>query len=655
MSAYRIVPIAVVAAAWLFVVPGCTGDSEEIPFCESEIEATFDPLGKWMIPFPSNYYLTTDPSTLTGFRIDFTSENVPSAEVMFDLYPTFIEQLNQLDGFGTTAAIAFGFSDEIGTRDDSGESPVVLMDITEGSPTYGQSVPVFLEYLSDIGSEGEGQFFLLVEPAFPLRPKTTYAAALTIRLTDEQGACIAPSAATRRLLAGKDLEAFGLLGAAIPEALALLEESGFITGPGDLSALTVFTTQSIEEELLAATVDILERARSSPPRIVDGSLQVAPGSDGAALVVTGRFETAIFQTAEGTFVIQDGRPVVQGTEEIEFELVVPEPAPEHQPPFPVVIYQHGLLGTKDEDMGAKQAQARAGFASLAIDAVLHGSRAQDDGIALFDFFAIDISTGNFDMPVLRDNFRQAFLDIVHLAELAPALAELDLLPQGDPDGVPELSGAQVYLSGHSLGAVIAAGAVCLSPRIPIANLCAGGGSLPTNLFMRSELFSYFIDALRPEGTSNADVRRFMPILQILVERGDPANLARLAIAEPPAAIYGAAPKHVLSQEVIDDGFVPNESSQALGRALGQEHLRPVLHQVFGLEDIEAPASLNHARGVTNVFFQFDRLSDGQPAGHTEIYADTVAQTQWIHFFTTFDDTGSPEAIDPYEELDLDRR
>ncbi len=58
---------------------------------------------------------------------------------------------------------------------------------------------------------------------------------------------------------------------------------------------------------------------------------------------------------------------------------------------------------------------------------------------------------------------------------------------------------------------------------------------------------------------------------------------------------------VLFQEVIDDGFVPNEADEALGRALGQAQLTPLVHEVFGLEAIAAPASGNHPQGVTAVF------------------------------------------------------
>jgi hypothetical protein len=647
---------------------GCSDGSSGDRFCQSTVEVIFDPDGDVMLPFPSNYFLAEDTQTPTGYRVNITPENLPPGETMFEGYPALHDQVNALDGFGTSAEILFGLSSEIGTREVVGGevivtppeslqisiadtvatgSPAVLICIDEDSPDFKKPVALILEYLSE-KTEGGSQHTLIIEPAFPLRPKTTYALALTTRLTDRSDHCVAPSEPTKRLLSGKNPQDFGLLGEQVPLALQVLSGEGFIKDESEVCGITIFTTQSIDEEILAATAEVL----LNQPEVVANSIQVTEGSDGVAAVLVGRFVAPQYQDPDGTFVIQNSQPVVQGTEELEFELVIPETTAEHQPPFPVIIYQHGLLGQKEQDMGAKRAQAQAGFASLAIDAVEHGTRGSGEGLVnVLNFFTISTEEGTFNMPVLRDNFRQCFLDLVSLAELVPVLAGLDLLPEGNPDGVLELQADPVYLSGHSLGAVISAGALALSPRIPVGNLCTGGGRLATNLFMRSEVLGFFIDALKPEGTTDTDVRRFMPLLQLLIERGDPVNLARLVIAEPPP---GSAPKHVLFGEVLDDGYVPNQSNEVLGRALGLDHLQPVLWDIYGLEPLDEPASANHLQGVTAALFQFDQLANGDPAGHTEIYADETAQTQWIHFFETFRDTGTPEAADPYRILGISR-
>lgn len=660
------------------VVDGADGpaDASDVPgvgFCQGPIEAVFDPASGLVVPFPSDLFTVEDPTTPTGRSVSFTLAN-SAAEPMFALYPSLRDELNALDGWGTTAGVVFAFSQEIGTPTTvagetvvlpprsleggpgstiAADAPIVLIGIQEGSADYGQAIPLLVKYVSSVAMDGTGQHYVIGEPVRPLRPKTAYAAALTVRLTDAGGACIAPSEATRDLLAGRDPTRFGRLGQMAPRAVAVLREAGFIASAGEISALTVFTTQSIEEEIVAAVQSILVKSASTPPRVTDGSLVVTPGSGGVALEVRGTYRSNRYLGPDGTFVIEHGVPVVQGVEEIEFLLTIPEETATNRPPFPLVIHEHGLAGTKEEDMGMKRAQARAGFATIAIDAVMHGSRALPTGLDVTNFFGIDLDRLSFRMPVTRDNFRQTYLDTVTLGELAATLATTDFWPMGAPDGVPEVAASPLYLTGHSLGGSMGAAVAALSPRIAIANLCAGGGGV-LNIILRSDLFGVFILALKPPESTVADVHRIFPVLQTLVDRGDPANYARLVTNEPLAAL-GASPRHVLFQEVEKDTYVPNITNELLGRALGLTHVRPVVHEVFGLPQADEPLALNHPLGVSTGFFQFDRQEGGtQPAFHTDIFADEVAQTQWIHFFVTYRDAGRPEIVDPYRVLHIPR-
>jgi hypothetical protein len=635
--------------------------SADVPtpaFCEGPVTALFDPAAGLALPFPSDLFSVNDPTTPTGVRVAFTAEN-SSAEPMFTLYKDLRAQLNALDGFGTTAALVFAFSGSLGAptigpgATTGTDSPLVLVDVQPGSPGFGAAVPLLVEYLDDVAADGTGQHYLLAEPALPLRPKTRYAAAVTRRLVDADGQCVAPSEATRALVTGREPARFGRLGALVVDALAVLQQGGFVADAGDVAALTVFTTQSIEEEIVEAVKEVRAASAANPPRVIEGSVVATPGSDGVALELRGRFPANRYLGPDGVFVVVNGKPVVQAVDELEFLLTLPEITPERQPPFPLVVHEHGLTGTKEEDMGMKRAQARAGFATIAIDAVMHGSRKLPEGLDVTNFFGIDLKTGSFDMPRTRDNFRQTYLDTVTEAELVVALAASDYLPAGALDGVPEIAAAPVYLTGHSLGATMGGAVTALSPRVAIANLCAGGGGV-MNILLRSQLFGTFITALKPEGTSQADIRRFFPVLQTLVERGDPANYARLVSAEPLAAL-GCTPRHVLFQEVMDDTYVPNHTNELLARALGLSHVRPVLREVFGLPAVDEPLSPDGASGLTLAFFQFDLQNGGtEPAVHTHIFADQVAQTQWIHFFKTYRDAGRPEVVDPYRVLGIPR-
>ena len=95
------------------------------------------------------------------------------------------------------------------------------------------------------------------------------------------------------------------------------------------------------------------------------------------LTVLGRFAAPDYRDARGQFVIDAGhRPVVQGSEDLEFLLTVPLPDAGGAPPYPVVLLQHGLASQRKDHVQARAWLAHAGFATLSIDAVAHGARAR---------------------------------------------------------------------------------------------------------------------------------------------------------------------------------------------------------------------------------------------------------------------------------------
>ena len=91
---------------------------DTLVFCEGGVEMIFAIDDGHLLPFPSDFWLTEDASTSTGYRVNFTNENIPQGEEIFAPYPEFAAQLNRLDGFGTSAAVVFGFAAEIGVLKD---------------------------------------------------------------------------------------------------------------------------------------------------------------------------------------------------------------------------------------------------------------------------------------------------------------------------------------------------------------------------------------------------------------------------------------------------------------------------------------------------------------------------------------------------------
>lgn len=130
--------------------------------------------------------------------------------------------------------------------------------------------------------------------------------------------------------------------------------------------------------------------------------------------------------------------------------------------WPVVILSHGITSKKEDILALTGALSLAGFATVAIDHPLHGSR----GFTLENDIIVNASNGfggsttdYFNLSSLlssRDNNRQAIADVLGL--------RLGLNAIVDVSGVVDLDANNVYLAGQSLGSIIGASAVTMANK-----------------------------------------------------------------------------------------------------------------------------------------------------------------------------------------------
>ncbi|WP_293745929.1 VolA/Pla-1 family phospholipase [uncultured Paraglaciecola sp.] len=120
--------------------------------------------------------------------------------------------------------------------------------------------------------------------------------------------------------------------------------------------------------------------------------------------------------------------------------------------WPVLVFQHGLGGSKSNAMLIASALAMAGYATAAIDHPLHGDRIITIGEDVFDF------AGYTSLVVLntRDNGRQSIADIMAF--------RLALNSINDSTGLVDLNTTDVHFMGQSLGAIFGTGAVALANK-----------------------------------------------------------------------------------------------------------------------------------------------------------------------------------------------
>jgi pimeloyl-ACP methyl ester carboxylesterase len=319
---------------------------------------------------------------------------------------------------------------------------------------------------------------------------------------------------------------------------------------------------------------------------------------------------------------------------------------------PVVIFQHGLGGSKDASWGTADRLAgisERGAAVIAIDSPEHGARAADPGanafFAALSFFGVDQATQTFDVGRARDNFRQMASDQLELVRLIDALATLDLLPIGAPDGIPDLDVSQIYYLGHSFGSVQGPTIAALAPEIHAAVWNVGGDALMT-LLRDSGTFGLLVNSLRPTGMPDGALARFFVLGQAIVDPGDPIHYARFVTREPTPGQTGWAPRDVLLQEVVEDNVVPNSTSEALARAAGLTLVNSIV-DIPGLPKDKAPLTGNFPGGATGAISQFDKMDDGMPAEHGGLIFSKEARAQYVEFFKSVITKGHGTVNPPY--------
>ncbi|BDX06702.1 VolA/Pla-1 family phospholipase [Planctobacterium marinum] len=170
-------------------------------------------------------------------------------------------------------------------------------------------------------------------------------------------------------------------------------------------------------------------------------------------------------------------PVAQGsnpdgTETIEVQVTIPdeelinflatinpdEIAPVSKPEagWPVVVIQHGITSKKEDVLAAAGTLALAGFATVAIDHPLHGSRGFEiDGQTVNASNGFGGSSTDYlnlgSLLSARDNLRQSIVDTMGL--------RLGLNAWVDTTGEADIDPTNVHFMGQSLGSITGIGTV----------------------------------------------------------------------------------------------------------------------------------------------------------------------------------------------------
>ena len=334
-----------------------------------------------------------------------------------------------------------------------------------------------------------------------------------------------------------------------------------------------------------------------------------------------------------------------GTETLDVQITVPNEAvvgllaslsPLVQPitrpddGWPVVLLSHGITATKESMLAMTGTLSLAGFATVAIDQPLHGTRGfvMPDGTIVNASSGFGGSTTDFfnlaSLLTARDNTRQGIADFLGLRLGLNAIVDLS--------GSVNLDVSNVFLAGQSLGSIIGTGAVAMANQslsnvnpalapfdglyeIQAASLHVPGGGIASfllesvsfgnlvrgSLFAQvspefqafvaqfaaennipvslavSPAFAQFEQSFTPEqeAFANATFSAFAFAAQTIIDSGDPNNFGAL-LADTPVHIAEAVGGGInddgstaLSDQVIPNTTaVPLGGTEALARVIG---------------------------------------------------------------------------------------
>lgn len=579
----------------------------------------------------------------------------PTGSSTLDEYTALTETVA---GYSTNGAIYLGAGAELDPAtlpvdpfaSREADSSVQLIDVTAGSPNYGQRRPLWLrQFMGDLYVPDGG---LAVMPVlgFTLLPATSYAVVITSAVATADGESLTAPAALRTALAIEVPTDSWL--ARAHDVLAPLRQRWLDEGRDlDTIALaTVFTTQDPTPRLVKGADAVRARNSAVIERIVE---PVDHASYGSFYVYEGALTLDQFQRGQPPFSVAgsgnigldaDGAPVVVRRETMPFALTVPRgPVPDRG--WPIALVAHGTggywRGFIGGDRGAESTfLARAGYAALGISQPMHQGRAG------YSAGQEELAAFNFINPIAgRSTWVQSALESVMLARYFRD----GTLPLGAGSRRIPIDHSHIAFFGHSQGGISGALALSVDRDIDAAVLSGAGGGLAMSLIekispqspvaaiklMLSLPEDYVVDVFHP----------VLTLVQTYAEEVDPLNYAPLVYRRGP----DRAPPSLLMTSGYDDTYVPVPTQAPLAAAFGLPLIEPIVEdplvlQLADLPILPEPASadvVSRNRQVTAGLVQFE----AQPGhdGHFVVFELSIATYTVREFFRST--LGSAAVID----------
>ncbi|MDH5491064.1 MAG: hypothetical protein OEY14_03865 [Myxococcales bacterium] len=546
------------------------------------------------LPYPSNHFLREDPSTETGWRVDFSTETLPMNQL--DEPVASLHPWNAFDGFSPmTAAMTF----HPGPLDPAllaGETRIAESLLSESTTIWldaetGARVPHWAELDGWPRAAAEGSI-LYLRPAVRLEPNRGYILA-TRGLRHLDGSAAPPSAYFRALRDDEpteiaELEArrgayesiFSTLEAAGVERSDLIEAWEFRTASesslsGEMLALRDAALLEAGARGIGCTVTTVEEdVNAETFRRIRGTFTVP-------LYLTHPYEGAVANRDASGSIVQNG--YAEARFEADIPVSVRDAVLAGGAPGPGLMFGHGAFGNAEYagNLSTRIAASRLAMTSFTTDFWGLSSRDSAD-------LATEVLTqfGNFDR--VGEALMQGMVNSLLLARsfrgVCAELPEFTIAVGAEVR--PLLDASTTYFYGRSMGAVLGGSFAALTPDIERFVLQVGGMGF-TQIIPRSALFAAVGPIAGRWHRSELDVRFLLTSTQTSWDRVDPATYARFVRGEP---LPGSSPRRICYQAAVYDEWMPNVLSDMAAEAFGLPFFEQSVHEPWRtLERTRGPA------------------------------------------------------------------
>ncbi len=559
------------------------------------------------LPFPSQHFLKEDPTTVTGYRVNFGETSLP---VNYDGTPTRPTYFNEHDGFSINTPALFYFEGlTLDGVNDVNHIEDYALDTAKTvivNTTTRERLPHWIEM--DGTAPADIVRLTLLRPAKPMEWNTQYVVGIRgLKTVSGDDVKISPAFKALRDGTPTDNPDIELMRQHYEDVVfPALEAQGFVRSELQLA----WDFHTISRESMLGRMDLIltdalgwvdsNGFTYAFDTVTDRDCSVE--GEHIARDIEGHFTAPLYTLADspedpnnGDDVKEalltrdaDGNPFQNGTTSVEFTARIPCSVAHGMDgngavatSAPIVQYGHGLLGSRGEVNSGYLADMadRDGFILYAQD----WTGFMEDDVNGVTFMIVQDPTY---FNIIPERSMQGMMEqVLGMRMMITSMVEDEKFTF---DGAKVIDPSQPYYDGNSQGAIMGSALVAMSPDIKRGVYGVGGG--PYSLLLpRSHDFEPFFLLFKQRYEDHRDIMLF--VAGLTQQLWDPAEGAGWVWDMSRDADQ---PKQTLQQVAIYDNQVTTRGAQYVARAYGAVTLAPANRPIFGVEEVEAGAEGTNA-------------------------------------------------------------